>query len=56
MNDCRKLTHGIVQKTTRSGRTAETWIGAVNILSERLGDTCHNVVNRDGILRFDALS
>jgi len=47
----RKLTHGVINKVTKSGRVADTWNGAVNAIAEGLTNHCHNIINRDG--RYD---
>jgi hypothetical protein len=45
----RKLTHGTVHKVTSSGRVAETWSGASAVMTKKLKDSGHNLINRDGM-------
>eukprot|EP01041_Mallomonas_annulata_P014551 gene14551-30975_t len=47
-----KLTHGVVEQKTSSGRVAEKWLGATKEISNRIcSGVCRNMVLRDG--RYD---
>ena len=48
----RKLTHGTVERATKSGRAGNVWRGALREVEVKLnGGTCHNMIDRDG--RYD---
>jgi hypothetical protein len=47
----RKLTHGRLDKLTKSGRVAESWLGATEEVGKRLhSSVCEGLVDREGIL------
>jgi len=48
----KKLTHGTVQRFSKSGRIVDQWDGALKEIAKRVNlSACHDIVNRDG--RYD---
>ena len=49
-----KLTHGLVQKVLRSGRVADSWIGAAKEVAKRVSSTTvqGGVIDRNGMPTF----
>ena len=47
-----KLTHGLVQKVLRSGRVAESWLGATKEVAKRVSSTSvqGGLIDRNGTL------